>query len=355
MFGNFVIPPTLLQLSLLKYLLIITLFLHLSFIGMVVSGFIFSLLYSCIAKARNSKRYEWFAKTLIDICSFNIITSIIFGIIPLFIIAYLLSCLFFETSFALDLFLQNILIFVILGFFFLHIYRQSFQIRDKSFELHIGAGLLGIILLLGGYFFFISTMNLTIDPENWVFIKKPHQLLYGWSVVWRYLEFLIISCALTGMGILISLFIRDGGAKSNELTEPYKKMVKKFGLVVPFVCAFLLPVIKFFEAVTVANISLSVTFFYYSYLLLIILTIICFLIKPMWEKSTLKYCIPVLVLFLAVWLVSIVNNHRGIETANSEHLRILTGKAEAAKKDSDNKQSKNNVSDLEELTTLGNY
>src|SRR4030042_6715570 len=110
MTDSYIFSPSVEHLILSKFILILALFLHLPFMGMLLGGSFFSVVYNLLSKIQHNKRYSEFSKLLIDSFTFSKLAGIILGVLPLLAITLVLPQLLYKSDINLMYFLPSIIL-----------------------------------------------------------------------------------------------------------------------------------------------------------------------------------------------------------------------------------------------------
>ena len=387
------------HLLLLKYLSVIILLLHLPFIGMMIGGAFFSVIFNALSRRKPNHIYSRFAKDLIDTVAVNKSIGFILGVLPLFTLTLIFPQVFYNANLAIGGFWGYITVLASIGLALLYIYQYMFDIRENRFLVHIGTGILGVLCLFAAYLIFAGSTSLVVAPEQWRVVRKAHQLIFSWNVISRYLHFLTAAFAITGGGILFFYFVwpegksphaspsekgfkggqggippfRKGGLGGicegilsrkiplnppltkgdllgcpplkekggrGDLDEDYRGFVKKFGAGLALTFTLLQPILVLWNLITLPQVAISSAVFGLAVIALFLLMVICYALYAILRNSAMKVAVSVFVLFLLTFLVTIINDQIAIGNATKEHTMLLVASAEEARSELELKREK---------------
>lgn len=227
--GEFIVGPSSGLMELLKYLLFVVFIVHLPFIFMAIGGSALSLLFNFLDKDRPNPKFLRFSQELIERSIFNPWVGLILGVIPLATAILLYYQYLYQTPLVdFSHFWGEVpfdvwkimtptfpyhwwasVFFVALGLSLLYVYQNTFALRKDKFLLHFASGLLGLVLIIKGWFVFIAHETFLLYPTMWGLVDNPLQMIFGSNILTSFGYFLHIAFAFAGAAILFSfLWIR---------------------------------------------------------------------------------------------------------------------------------------------------
>lgn len=321
---QFTLLSTPAHLSLVKLLLVFMFLLHLPYIGMFIGNSFVSVCFKVSGKKTKNQLHSTFAKDLIDTVTFHKSIGIILGALPLLVIALIYSQVLYAAKAVTLSYLIYSFVPIILGLILVYIYKYTIRFEKDILTL---VGLIGVLLLLVGYFVFIASISRFHDPEKWVFIKNPLQVLISWNAIGNYLAFLTSSLAITGIGIVFFFFSWNKKLKTAD--SNYTEYVKKFGLIIGLVFTILTPLFIVFYLINLPDIAYSNVLIIVSVILMILLAVVTHLLSKMLQQSQTQFGTHAFVLFILVFLVMILNSGIARENSLKEHTKFLALESEA--------------------------
>ena len=181
---DLVIPPTSEHIALLDIFQALSMLMFLPFIGMVIGGSLFSLVFSSIGD-RNINSYFRFANDIMAKLTMNIYVGLGLCIIPFSAILFIYAQLLYGADTISVDFLELSTIFYLAGLILVYIYKrtikyvnivESYRFSKKTI------GWIGLLLLLIATFLFVGSVTLANDPQNWLHVRSVMGLLTSGAV-----------------------------------------------------------------------------------------------------------------------------------------------------------------------------
>lgn len=327
--NNYILSSTSEHVALLKYLLILMLLIHLPFIGMIIGGTLFSVVFNILDRIKQNRTYLNFSKDLINTVAVNRSAGLILGIVPLLVITLIYAQMLYTLELQTVNFLIYSVIMVSLGFLMLYVYKYTFHKREANFIFHISHGILGIFFLCGAYFIFIGSLSLLLEPGEWEFIKNPLHLAFYLNGITKYLLFILSSLAFTGGSILFFFF--NWQETRIDSSSDYVRFVKNFGIVTALIFTLLQPIVILWNLVVMPETALLPSIFSYSAIIIFLLLAISYMLYAMLKNSEKKFGTHVFILFLLTFLITILNDQVTSGNSIKEKILLLTYKADEMK------------------------
>ncbi len=359
------LPQSAEHIQLLHYLLIVVLFLFISFIGLVFGGTVLSLWYKSKAEKTGDEKYFHFAKDIMEIVTISKSVGIILGIAPLFTIILIYSQLLHGSQVSNLGFLGLSLICVVVSLVLIYSYRyslsfnrifgsiKSFAIKDEDISGEINkfstesnhisntAGRYGLLFLFLGLWFFFTAITISIYYKNWT-VDSFLGSIFDLNVILKFIFYVLFSLTLTG-GIILFRFFNLEKNKSTEDDE-YNSFVKFHSQKVTFISGVLIPVFMLLNLLDVPTSVLSGTVFTYliiSILLLFLGYHFLYMLSKSYSSVFTSLLFLVLIFSLGAYIVSeqsIMKNSTSVQSAVlsasfDKYLADLKGESTTAKVD----------------------
>lgn len=326
LFGNLAVPPSVENLALLKYLIVLLYLIHIPFISMLMGSTLFSVLFNLSDKSKRNPTHLRFAQDLIHTFAQRKGVGLALGVLPL----VTLGAIYVQILQGADLLLVNILSSVILlaaaGFILIYVYQSSFDLRHRNFLLHIGSGVFGTLLLMGAYLVFTSGTSLIMDPEKWSTVRSPMNVIFSWNVVARYVHFMFMALAITGAGMLF--FLLRWRRAEMEDDPDYRGFVKQFGAGVALTCLLVQPLFVLWGLTSLPRLALSIQALAASAAVLLLLLILSLLLVRVLREAEPSVVSHVFVLAMVLLLAIFISESASRESAIQEHTHMLVTQAE---------------------------
>ena len=300
---NITLPQSLEHIELLQYLLVISLFIFISFVSIIFWGTGLSAFFKVSEKKYLDDKYRRIAKDIIEIVTINKSIGVIFGIVPLITLILIFAQLFQSAASTNLDYLTASLILLSVALFFIYDYRNS--LSDLK-ELRLSSGITGFIILFFALWLFVAGITVAVFHGYW----QPEGLfndLLSSLVITRFLFLFVASLAVTGGAILFGLFFPISSREKPG--NDYAQFVKSKMLIVTFAATVLLPLIMFANLVIVPDTSLSGAIFAYIIIGLFLLFLAYHFLYMIFVKFSSKF--PALLFFsLLLMLLTVIINDK---------------------------------------------
>lgn len=298
-------------LGLLEVLIIITFALHIIFVNLTISLTTGAVGLEIAGKIKNNSMLDKMAQ----ICSFHASIhksiAVVLGVAPLLIVSVIYTQYFYSSTILIGKMWMNLIIFLIVAFLLLYLYKFKWdQWQDKK-GLHISVGFLAMLILLFIPLIFIVNVTSMVYPELWGDVEGFFPSLFYYPEIWqKYLHFILAS--LAAGGFYIFLFFAYRKRKGKEL-QNYEQNLKLFGAKVGFWITVLQLVVGFillFSIKTDARMLflgediLLTALLLISIILTIVLSILLYMAgyKDSFKSFTLSIATFVIILGIMGWM-----------------------------------------------------
>jgi len=354
-----VIPPSANHVLLVKYILIISLLLFITYISMVLGGSFISAYFNKKGKKTGDKRYLRFAKDVIEKLTISRSAELALGAIPAVSILFAYAQLLYASgSITISIMGLSVILFII-SFVFIYRYRNSFQVirmldsvkqiagDDGKVRTEIGkfeeivlssnsiAFNTGKWLLFGAAYLFTGTRSLAGNPGRWADTGNILQVIFSWQTIFDFIAFLSVAGTVAGAAILFFFFSWNNGIK--DMDEPYSKFVKKFAGGLTLFSAALFPVAVSISYLLLPPPAQSQGAFMFFMLVIMLALVLCNYIYVMVKNSDVKPAALVFGLIITVLLLNIVKDQTALGSAIDPQIAITTKAAEELEKEAKSK------------------
>lgn len=337
-----VLPQSAHHIQLIHYLLIAIFFLFIPYIGTLLISGILSLIYWHKGKSSKNELYLNYAASVIRIPTLNKSIGFVLGILPFLTITFMISQIMHgaDTHVLQLLFIAFIMgtIGVILIYAFrytLDFERLYTNINEKIADSQINSeineksnrvvklanktGLWGIIFLFGALWLIFATTAMIINPPEWN--AGLLSLIFSPKVFLFILQFLAVSCSLTGSVMLFAYFYWEGGV--TNLEQELQSYIKKISLRITLWGSLILPLIIPATLVSLNSNYLSGSIFTLSSISLILLLIVYNLLYGIVKEKNIKYSGLVFFLLLLTAFSIIIKDQAAMSNATEQQALIL--------------------------------
>jgi len=328
-FSQHIIAPSAQHLKLLEFLAVVVYTIHLPYIALVLGATAVAMWLTFSDHELPTPRFARLAEELLRTFLSGKLRMLVLGVLPLLALPFLYGQWFVGLPLAPINYVALPIPGIILGLVLLGLYRGSFAQRKTNFNLHMGLGTLGLLLVIGSYFVLFSAVTRLQDPEKWFRFTNLSVVLLNWNVIWKFLFFLHLAFAVTGAGILFFLF---RWSNRSTVDDPeYAAFVRKFAAGLGLAFCLAVPVFNLFYVFTSADVVFDGT----TYVLAAAITFVCMLIAYAFlgvlRSQVPRYAATTFTLFMVVFVLSGSFDLRAMANANREHARLLEQADEKAR------------------------
>ncbi|MCC6484379.1 MAG: cytochrome c [Armatimonadetes bacterium] len=303
------------------YLLIFVSVVHLAYMGLVLGSSLLALVFDFYEFTSPDRRWRKFARYLAELPLRSFWASVLLGLVPVLTAIALYQQILFPADpgpqwpplpHQLTTKMMSVgLVLLVPGLLLLYFYKWSFKVRRTHFLTHFLSGLAGNGLALLAYLFIISGMALALDPERWPYLSQYWQstydmrawIMYSFSQISRFLTFQVSAMAITGAAILWDFYRSDWKIEDDA---GYVSLVRNFGAGLALANVMALPVMMYWNLITLQYINMSVQLYNLFLIgLLILLVVSIWLFKTITNPQRKGSVWPLLglLVFLVVYNV----------------------------------------------------
>ncbi|NNG26321.1 MAG: hypothetical protein HKM87_02245 [Ignavibacteriaceae bacterium] len=314
---NISLPQSMGHIELLSYLLVISLFIFISYISVIFWGTGLSVFFKSNKTETGNDNHKKIAKDIIDLVTINKSIGIVLGVVPLITLILIFAQLFQSAEVTNLIDLTASLILLSIAMVFIYIYRNSLADLKKS---RLGFGITGFIIMFFALWLFVAGMTVAVFHGHW----QPSGTigeLFSSLVIIRFLYFVVASLAVTGGAVLFGLFYPIGNRE--KLDEGYADFVRGKMLIVTFTASVLLPLIMFANLIIVPDTSLSGAIFAYIIIGLFLLFLAYHFLYMIFIKFSSKFTALLFFSLLLMLLTVIINDKIIISNTTKVQSAIL--------------------------------
>jgi len=314
---NITLPQSLEHIELLYYLLVISLFIFISFVSVISWGTGLSVYFKVNEKKYLDDKYRKLSKDIIEIVTINKSTGVILGIVPLITLILIFAQLFQSAEITNLNYLTASLVLLSVALFFIYDYRNSLSDLKK---LRLSSGITGVIMMFFALWLFVTGITVAVFHGHW----QPEGLfsdLFSSLVIIRFIFLFVASLAVTGGAVLFGLFFPFG--KRTKPDNDYFGFVKTRMLKVTFMAAILLPVIMFANLFILPDASLSGTIFAYIIIGMFLLFLAYHFLYMIFTRFSSKFTAMLFFCLLLMLLTVIINDKIVIRNTTKVQSAVL--------------------------------
>jgi cytochrome c len=181
----------------LRVLLVLTFILHIFFVGLMVGGTYWSIIYRIIGfRDRFSLRL---AKEILDTVTITKSLAVVIGVAPLLVISLIYTIFWYSAIQLTYPYFLSIIWLVIMAFLLLYVYKYTWDDwKDTHPILHLSIGAGAAVIFTVVPFIFLNNINLMLLPFQWNEVEGFFDALLLPNVFPRYLHFFVADFANIG-------------------------------------------------------------------------------------------------------------------------------------------------------------
>jgi cytochrome c len=324
-----IIAPSGQHLKLLEFLAIVVYSIHLPYIAMVIGSTAIALWLTFSDHEIPNPHFARLADDLLRTFLGNPLTMLVLGVLPLLALPVLYGIWFDSVPLAPIGYIVMPLPGIVLGLVLLRAYRASFSGRKNNYNQHMGLGTLGLLVLIGSYYVLFGGVIRLQDPEKWYRLKNLVILLLNWNVIWKFLFFLHLSFAFTGLSTLFFMFRWSDRATSGD--PAYATFVRKFASGVALAFCFALPLFNLLYVFTSPDVVFDSTTYLMATGIVFVCMLIVFMLISGLRAQAPRYLAATFIMALLVFVLSSSFDVRAMANANREHATWLEMQSEKEK------------------------
>jgi cytochrome c len=324
-----IIAPSGQHLKLLEFLAIVVYTIHLPYIAMVMGSTALAMWLTFSDHELPNQHFARLADDLLRTFLGNPLTMLVLGVLPLLALPFLYGQWFDEVPLAPIGYIVLPIPGIVIGLVLLRFYRATFSGRKNAYNQHMGLGTLGLLALVGSYFVLLSSVTRLQDPEKWYRLKNLVILLLNWNVIWKFLLFLHLAMAFTGLAILFFMFRWSDRSTSGD--PEYAAFVRKFASGFALAFCFAIPVFDLLYVFTSPDVVFDSTTYLMATGVVFMCMLIVFMLISGLRAGAPRYVAALFVMGLVVFVLSSSFDVRAMANANREHAVLLEMASEKAR------------------------
>lgn len=363
-----VLPQSSHHMLLLKYLLVLAYILFIPYVSVLFGSLSYSLYFRRRGGKSTENIYKRFSRDLIDQITFNKGVAFALGVVPLLSSVFGYAQLLHLSGLNVPEFLLLSLLLLIIALSLVYIYKYTFHLKDifensffwdkyaeekkdssgnelelkeeisayavRTGRLHKSSGLYGIIFLIISVYIFVASVHLASDTERWESGNNLFGLIFSFSALIDFLQFIAGSYALTSV-IVIYRFFRVN-TEFNISDEKYREFIKSFSLRTGLIASIPLPTLLVLSVIVRPINSLSYNFFIITAVALFLLLFASVLLYVMLKDSlavpsdkNVRYSSSLLFLLILAFSLHVIKDQFAFDTTTKMQTEILSKEYDA--------------------------
>lgn len=211
----------------LKMLLVITFIVHIFFVGLMVGGAYWSVIFKLLAKlpGKEDPFYERLARETLSTVTVNKSLAVVLGVAPLLLIGLSYTSYWYTANMITVKAFLSIIWLVILAFWLLYAYKYTWDSLADRPEIHLSLGISACAIFSFVPLIFLANINLMLLPFEWDSTSGFLEAILLPNVLPRYLHFLVAVCAMIGFFAAIYFWRMGRGTD-----DPFYDRAQRIGL-----------------------------------------------------------------------------------------------------------------------------
>ncbi|MGE5497181.1 MAG: c-type cytochrome [Syntrophothermus sp.] len=329
-----VIPQSMENLILLKYILTMAMLLFIPFIGFMLIASAVSVFYAITGRKAGDSLALQFAGEVINIAVSSKPMVIILGIIPVITLMLSYTQLLHGSKIRPEGLLLLALVLLLAAFRLLFSYRYTFNlnrylsysaenIKDDSSSAdaegrrefldftqsnarqNVKYGIWGVVLLLLATYLVTASIQMSFDANKWSENNSILSIVFSIKVIIKYLYFLAVSISLSSAAALFYYFRLKADA---EFSPMFRDFVRKIVIPAGVISAVVLPVFVLLNLLMVPREAVSNTFFLLTGLGMLLLFAIIHLFYALYKNWSSTYAAYIFYFMLLFFMTAVISD-----------------------------------------------
>jgi mono/diheme cytochrome c family protein len=242
--------------TLLRVLLVLANFVHLSIAGFMAGGTALAFLFLIHGRRERNHTALRLAADLLRKAPLN--GSLLVLLLAAATVSLLCVKFLYDPGLLTIGFWGGTLLLLSFGLALLRLSRYLFLHEKVGSHRDVLLGFAGAVLVLAAAFVLICASALLVMPEKWPFLLNQPRLFLSWNGVARFLEFAALSLSITGAGVL-TLGV---SAERKGLRDPdFCSMARQTGTALTVSLLLAWPLLLLFDLLTLPELALSAGIF----------------------------------------------------------------------------------------------
>ncbi|RJP66258.1 MAG: hypothetical protein C4532_16365 [Candidatus Abyssobacteria bacterium SURF_17] len=196
----------------LKGLLVITFIVHILFVGLMVGGAYWSVIFKALGKG--DPFYERLARETLSTVTVNKSLAVVLGVAPLLLIGLVYTRYWYTANMMTVGAFLSIIWLVIVAFLALYVFKYSWDTLADRPMVHLSFGALACAIFAFVPLIFLANINLMLLPYRWGTTRGFIQAVLLPNVLARYLHFMVAVFAM--IGFFAAIYFWYQGRRSDD-------------------------------------------------------------------------------------------------------------------------------------------
>ncbi len=289
-------------LGLLKLLLVVTFLIHILFVGLMIGGAYWSVIFRLLGWVLKEEDgfFDRLARETLATVTVNKSLAVVIGVAPLLLIGLAYTNYWYVATMMTAPAFLSIIWLVILAFLFLYAYKYSWDALADQLPLHVslGAAACGIFAIVP--LIFLTNINLMLLPFRWDSTSGFIEAILLPNVLTRYLHFMVAAFAMIGFFAAIYFWYLGRGSD-----DPFYVRARQLGVKWALACTLLQGIFGTLNFITLPAGSYSVSLLIHIGVALALAAVVCMtLIRALQKPSGAPIVAAVVLLGVVALLMS---------------------------------------------------
>ncbi len=290
----------------LKLLLVVTFIVHIFFVGIMVGGAYWSVIFKLLAKlpGKEDPFYERLARETLSTVTVNKSIAVVLGVAPLLLIGLTYTRYWYTANMITVKAYLSIVWLVILAFWLLYAYKYTWDRLAERPRIHLALGIGGCAIFSIVPLIFLANVNLMLLPFKWESTRGFLDALLLPNVLPRYLHFMVAVCAM--IGFFAAVYFWYVGRKTDD---PFYERAQRIGLKWALAATLMQGVFGTLVFVTLPAGAYSKTLLIHLGIAITLAALVCVALIRALQKTSGARIITACVLLAAIALLMSVSRH----------------------------------------------
>ncbi|NUN68984.1 MAG: cytochrome c [Bacteroidetes bacterium] len=198
---------------------------------------------------------------------------------------------------------------------------QVEQYKEQMRETRRTSGKYALLFLIAAVYCLIAGRSLAVHPNQWDSVSNAVQLLLSLDVLSKSVQFVVLSFAMSSIGMLFFTFSWQGGTA--HMTKEYAEYVKGAALPVGLVSLLLLPLFTVLSVVLLPVASLTATVFFFAFLMILFVFLASHSVYGMIKDFKASYAAKAFYLFTLAVIALVLHGTSALAGATKTSSAVL--------------------------------
>ncbi len=334
-FDKLILPQSEYNITLLRYILDLTLVILVPYLSFVFGATVYSYLLNKRGTCVKNNNMVKLSRDIIDMATYSKSLPLALGIVPLLSTAFGYAQLLHGSGNSVASYVLLSLVAFIIAITLLYVNKLAFHFKDilntkvteedeevssyreKVYEIFSSSGLFGILFLLLSVYMLSGSIQTAAQMDKLGNNSTDMLLFFSMDTITFFLQF--VAVALGGSALFVYFLFFKSDSKYAKLPEDYKNFVRSFTLRAGLIFMLASPAFVFLNMLTKSDIALSSWYFILLIGVFFIILILINLAYQMLKDNNTKYVTSVAVLLFIMMPLLITKEQFAFSVATKPH------------------------------------